>query len=156
MQRSLKGALWTGFLAIGVGTAGCQYRLQGVVEEGSSPGVEVLDKSDPHLEPKGYGLTDAVVEISVDPDAAWPKRMAPVRTDGQGRFSVPVDVFGVDWMEYKLGVLVHHPGYRPQWAIIDVPSGDKRVRVQMTPGVDVGRPNADIIQDTLRQVPDLN
>jgi len=135
---------------------GCQYRLEGVVQEGETPGVSVVDKSDPRLEPKGYGLADAVVEISVDPEAAWPKRMTPVRTDGQGRFSVPIDVFGVNWMEYKLGVLVHHPHYRPQWMVMEVPSGDKRVLVQMSPGPDVGRPGSDIIKDTLQQVPNLD
>lgn len=136
--------------------AGCQYTLQGVVQEGASPGVEVVDQSDPRLADKGYGLPEAVVEISVDPEAAWPKRLAPVKTDGQGRFSVPIDVFGVGWMEYKLGVLVHHPHYRPQWMVIPVPAGKQRVLVRMTPGPDVGRPGADVVEQTLRQVPNLD
>lgn len=135
--------------------AGCQYTLQGVVQEGSTPGITVVDQSDARLKPKGYGLPDAVVEISVDPDAAWPKRMAPVTTDGEGRFSVPINVFGVDWMKYKLGVLVHHPHYRPQWMVMDVPKGKQRVLVQMVPGPDVGRPGSDIVEETLRQVPNL-
>ena len=156
MAYGMRKAAWAILGLVAMLATGCQYRLQGVVQEGSSPGVEVVDQSDPRLEPKGYGLPDAVVEISVDPEAAWPKRMTPVKTDGQGRFSVPIDVFGVNWMEYKLGVLVHHPHYRPQWMVMEVPKGKQRVLVQMTPGPDVGRPGSDVIQDTLRQAPNLD
>ena len=141
---------------LGVTFTGCaNYQLQGVVVEGRSPDMQILAKNDPRLN-QGYGLPDAVVELTIDPNHPRSQRLSSVTTDAQGRFAVPIDVFGAGMMEYEVGLLVRCKDYRPQWHVFELPKQKKRVLVVMTPGVDSGRPNVDLIEDTLRSMPPLD
>jgi hypothetical protein len=135
--------------------AGCTgYKLQGLVVEGRETGLQLYDQKDPRLEQLGrFGLDQATVEVTLDPNAGRRQRLDPVRTDASGRFSVPIDAFGLGMLEYEIGLLVHRPGFRPQWQVIAVPRDKQVVVLTMEPGGGSGRLEVDLLRDTLRDLP---
>lgn len=142
-------------LALSLLLTGCaDFRLQGMVVEGSVPGLAIYDKDDDQLSQSGkFGLDQAIVEVTIDPDTGERQRLDPVRTDSAGRFSVPLDVFAPGMLEYEVGLLIHRPGFRPHWQVIQLPDDDERVVVTLEPGSGASRLEIDLLRDTLRPLP---
>lgn len=137
--------------------SGCSgYQLHGMVVEGREPGLVVYDRKDPRLEEIGrFGLDQATVEVTLDPDTGRRQRLDPVRTDAAGRFVVPVDAFGLGTLEYDVGLLIHRPGFRPQWRVMHAPRDGQVVVVTLEPGGGSGRLELDLLRDTMRDLPSV-
>lgn len=143
------------WLLLAAALAGCaNYRLEGMVVEGREPGLAVYGKKDAQLAEIGrFGLDQAIIEVTLDPDTGERQRLDAVRTDASGRFEVPIDVFAPGMLEYEVGLLVHRPGFRPYWQVIRLPAADKRVVVTLSPGGGASRLEIDLLRDTLRPLP---
>lgn len=130
------------------GCNGGGYRLQGVVIEGASPGVFVVDSNDARLtEP---GIAGAVVQGTIDPDTLRRKPQGSVQTDTRGRFALPVGEIGAGMLEYKLGVFARAPGHAPAEDIIALPKSSRRLLVVLPRGKDPGRAPEDFMEETIR------
>lgn len=131
------------------GCGGGGYRLQGVVIEGSSPGIFIVDSNDVRLtEP---GIPGAVVQGTIDPDTLRRKPQGSVQTDTRGRFALPVGEIGAGMLEYKIGVFARAPGHAPAEDIFDLPKSSKRILVVLPRGKDPGRAPEDFMGETIRQ-----
>jgi len=118
-------------------TVGCEsYALRGAVVEGQMPGVYIVRADDARLEQ--VGLANAVVEPTLDPDSMRPKQLSNALTDDRGRFELPVTEFGAGILEYELGLLVRHEGFKSVWQKMPMPPGNRRLLVVMAPGEDRG------------------
>lgn len=137
--------------------SGCSgYRLQGLVVEGREPGLVLYDQKDPRLEEIGrFGLEQATVEVVLDPNTGKRERLDLVRTDASGRFTVPIEAFGLGTLEYDIGLLIHRPGFQPQWRVIRAPAEKQVVVVTLEPGGGSGRLEVDLLRDTMRDLPSV-
>lgn len=135
-------------LAVASASAGCApYRLQGVVVAGESAGVFPLDGDDPQL--NRPGLAGAVLELTLDPSSMHPKPLGAVMTDQRGRFEFAVDHVGAGLLDYQLGILCRAEGYKSQWTQLSLPSGRRRLLIQMVEGRDTGPLRRNTLQETL-------
>lgn len=141
-------ACFAALLLLG-GCGGGAYRLQGVVLEGASAGVFVVDSSDARLSEQG--IPGAVVQGTIDPDTLRRKPQGSVQTDSRGRFALPVSEIGAGMLEYKLGIFARAPGHAPAEEIIALPSSSRRVIVVLPRGKDPGRGPEDVLEETIRQ-----
>lgn len=128
--------------------SGCSsYQLRGVVIEGAMPRVEVVSASDARLK-QGMLVADAAVEVVVDPNDMRPVRLAPIASDLDGSFSLPVDVTGAGLLEYEIRVVATKPGYQTAVATLPMPGSGSRLLITLTPGRDSYRPSTDILRET--------
>lgn len=145
-RRALRGG---GLLLAAMMLVGCGgYRMQGLVVEGKTPAVLLVDKNDSRLQQEG--LSGAVLEVTVDPRRMTPKPLAPVASDNQGRFEVPVSEPGAGLLEYEVLVLCRMAGYQSVTQNMPLPSGDKRLLIVLVPGRDTYTPKPDILRETLQ------
>ena len=128
---------------------GCQmYEMRGLVVEGGTPAVLVLQKDDPRLDQPG--LESAVIELTLDPATLSPKPVGMVMTDAEGRFTARIDEIGVGFLEYELGVMTRLQAHRPLYQTLPLPRPSRRLLIVMAPGKDMSMPKRDLIGETLR------
>ena len=127
---------------------GCAgYRLQGVVIEGKTPAIFLVDKDDSRLTQPG--LANAVVQVTIDPHEMSPKTLAPVSSDDRGRFEAVVGEPGAGLLEYQASILCRLTGYQAATQEMPLPPSDKRLLIVLVPGADTYRPPPDILNETL-------
>ena len=132
-----------------VAGGGCQaHRIQGLIVQGPTPTVVIVDKDDEQLD--RHGLAGAVVELTLDPNSMSPKVLGTVITDATGRFQIPIDAFGVGVLEYDLGMLCRLGDHQPVYQTMRLPASGKCVLVVMAPGRDATHEVQDLIAETLR------
>ncbi|MGB0766075.1 MAG: hypothetical protein ACPGYV_00030 [Phycisphaeraceae bacterium] len=117
---------------------GCSgYALEGRVIRGSTASVIVVDRDDPRLtesNPTGGG---AVVQAVFEPNTPTETQsLGQHVTDGQGRFKIPIDAFGVGVLEYEAQVVARREGHQGAMALIDLPGSGKRVLIILPLGRD--------------------
>jgi hypothetical protein len=112
-----------------------QYSLRGHVIEGNSPGLIIIDADDERLTLPG--LSDASIEITLDPNSLGKKQIANSRSLPTGSFDIPIDEFGAGVLRYELGALVRLHGYRATHQLFWMPPTDKRLLITLKPGTDL-------------------
>ncbi len=129
---------------------GCHsYQLQGVVIEGPSSTVLVVDETDPRLS-EGDALPMASVDIVIDPDKLSRKSLPRGISDVDGRFSVPVDEPGAGFLEYDIRVLIRRSGFNSAVQDLRIPGPNKRLLITLVNGEDLYQPDPqDIVEETL-------
>ncbi len=128
---------------------GCEaYRLRGVVLHGQRPGVLVVDADDERLQVQG--VSDAVIELTVDPREMRPKPQPAVVTDALGQFNTPINADGAGLLEYELQLVVTRKGYRNLWEFLPMPGSNKRLVITLAPGAGGPKPAGNIVDDTIR------
>ena len=128
--------------------SGCAgYRLQGVVVEGQTPAILLVDKNDSRL--KQEGLSGAVVQVTIDPHEMNPKTLAPTPSDERGRFETPVGEVGAGMLEYQAAIVCRLAGYQASAQEMPLPPSDKRLLIIMAPGADTYHPAPDIWNETM-------
>jgi hypothetical protein len=133
--------------------SGCApYRLQGIVMEGTTPAVAVVEANDPRLTQRG--LEGAALNITLDPTGMAPKTVGTTVTDMDGRFSLRVDEVGIGVLEYEVGILGQATGYRDLWKTLPAPKKDQHLLIIMAPGAG-GERSGDLLRDTMRIHDDL-
>jgi hypothetical protein len=133
-----------------IGLAGCgTYRLQGVVLEGATPGVEIVSKNDPRLE--RFGLPEAELELKLDPERLSPETIARGLTDGGGRFDLAVRESGAGFLIMEVELRVRRDEFRSLRHRFELPGRDRRLIVTLTPGRDPLKLEDDhVLEGTLR------
>lgn len=124
------------------------HRVRGVVIDGPTPAISVVDAGDPRVQRGGIG--GAVLEFTVDPNELSPKRLSAVATDDQGHFDIPVSELGAGFLKYELGVVCRMQGYQAATGTVPLPSSKQRLLVIMSSGRDTYRPKEDIVRETIR------
>jgi len=147
LHHVLLGSLALVFLSSLAGCGG--YTLRGVVIEGSSPGVFVVDAGDSRL--RGDALPSAHVGVVLDPDKLSSKTIGKDVADGAGRFGVVIAEFGAGVLEYEVEVTARLAGHRSASRTMPLPAEDKRLLIVLTPGRD-DRPagGETLLEETLR------
>ena len=120
---------------------GCSsYAIQGRVLRGSSASIQIVDKNDPRLtedNPTGGG---AVIQGILEPDTpSERKSLGQVVTDGQGRFSMPVNAGGAGFLEYEAMLIVRREGHQGTMRTIMLPRSGQRVLITLPLGPDTLR-----------------
>jgi hypothetical protein len=77
---------------------GCSsYKIEGRVVRGSSSDLAFVSPDDPRL--AHAGVSDATIAVDRDPGTLGRTNVATVKSDGGGRFSIPINAFGAGWMD---------------------------------------------------------
>jgi len=123
---------------------GCaSYQLQGVVVEGSLPGIYIVDSGDPRL--AGTAVADARVQGMLDPNKIRSKPLPLVMTDDNGRFAIPIEDPGAGLLEYTFTLYPDADGYgTPPGAgtAMALPPPGKQVLVVLAAGRRTGPPRS--------------
>lgn len=132
--------------------AGCgSYAIQGRVVRGSFASIQLVDKDDPRLtedNPTGGG---AVVQGVLEPNIpSETQSLGQVVTDGQGRFSLPVDALGSGFLEYEAMLIARREGHQGVMNTIDLPRRGQRVLIVMPLGRDTLRVPEGFLDEALR------
>lgn len=137
--------LWTlGLFAL---LPGCgEYVLRGKVIDGPSSRIEFVEPSDPRF--GSAGLSDATVELTVDPQSLGRKVLASEPVGPEGVFLIPVKEFGAGLLEYEFELVIQRPGYSSVVEQFRLPGRGKRVLVTLARGTDRYRPREDPLGDT--------
>lgn len=126
--------LWL-LLVIMLPAGGCASgRIEGVVTSGAFADLRVVSAAE--LERQPQGVSNAMVTLLIDPSRPGSKRVGPVRTDHNGRFSIRTDVVGAGFLEYELGVLVQAEGLSRFYDQIPMPGSGRKLLVVMSDGPD--------------------
>jgi hypothetical protein len=134
---------------IGFGLTGCEsYSLQGVVVEGKSSQVLVVDKNDSRLGMPG--LRDARIDVTIDPRTINPRKQA-VLTVEDGRFSMPINESGAGFLEYEAAMVIQHEGFVHIEHTMKLPGNNKRVLIIMKPGDDHYKPETNVVDESVRE-----
>lgn len=109
------------------------YQLQGVVVEGPTPGVYVVDSNDERL--NHLGVADAQISAMLDPNTLRPKSLPTAMTDDHGRFAITIDEPGAGLLEYSVSIYADAVGYSDAGIdVMQLPSSGKRVLVVLSAG----------------------
>ncbi len=111
---------------------GCSSTINGKVVAGDRPGITVVKSNSALLEQRG--LAGAAVWVTVDPKEIRPKRIGPVMTDEQGRFSINPKAFGGGLLEYEVEIAVAGKNYQTVMQRMPLPGSGKTVYVELVPG----------------------
>ncbi len=141
-------ALMAIFVGILGGCAG--YQMQGTVIEGPISMVQVVSASDVRLKAAGsvIPVSDATIEVVVDPSEMKPQRLAPIASDDRGTFALGTDATGAGFLEYEIRVVASKPGFQTAVATLPMPGSGKRLLITLSPGRDSYRPTKDILRET--------
>ncbi len=127
---------------------GCgEYRLRGLVVEGDTAAVLVVDDDDPRL--AQHGLSGAVIELTVEPNSLRPKSLGAAMTDDHGQFDMAIDQPGAGLLEYDIGILCRLDGYRSHYETLLLPGSNRRLLIIVHEGRGVNRAKGDLLQETL-------
>ena len=129
-QRS-RGFITVGLISILMWASGCGFRLRGLVIEGATPGVFVVDKTDSRL--VEAGLATAVVNLTIDPGHINAKHLGSYQSDLNGRFDIPIDELGAGFLEYDIGLVCRLVGYHPIRHHVRMPGSSKRLLIILIP-----------------------
>ena len=129
--------------------SGCApYVLRGVVLEGLSPGIAVVDEHDPRL--KRGDLIDAVVSVTINPNEINPRSLGDAITDEFGRFELPVPDAGAGFLEYEITVVCCRGQYASVERLLPLPAGDKQLLIVMVPGAPGPPPTKGVVEESLQ------
>ena len=144
---------WRGVLVAAtlLSLAGCgSYKLQGVVLEGDSPRVEIVDKNDPRLEQ--FGVAAARLTVELDPQRLSPEMIGRGQSDGDGRFSLPIDEPGAGLLMMDVRLRVSREDFGSLQQDFELPGRGKRLVITLKPGKDDPSTGDDnLLRDTLRE-----
>lgn len=137
-------------ILLGFGLAGCEsYSLQGVVVEGKTSQVLIVDKDDSRLGMPG--LRDARIDVTLDPRTIKPMRQSPMLTADDGRFTMPINESGAGFLEYEAAMVVQHEGFAHIEHTMKLPGSGKRVLIIMKPGDDHYKPETNVVDESVRE-----
>jgi hypothetical protein len=123
----------TGFVALG--GCGSPYVLRGKAIDGGFGSIMFVEADDAQLAQPGV----AGVRIAVYRDAGRLNQtlFAAGHSDGRGGISIPLEGFGVGWMEEQWLIEAKRPGYETVQSVLRLPSAnrDLRLLVTLTPGL---------------------
>lgn len=128
---------------------GCSaYRLEGMVIDGPTPSLSVVDAFEARHEQ--LAMRDVVVSVTIDPSSLGAKQLPAVRTDEHGRFSVGIDEVGAGvFAEYEIELFAQAAGHRSFADRLKLPMRGKKLLVVMRIGRDTGAGSTDILRETL-------
>jgi hypothetical protein len=154
MKTVSRVRLWTARLVCAVmlcGLGGCsQYQLRGVVIEGATSSIRVVDENDPRLT-EGFGLPTASIEVTLDPDRLSRKQLPREVSDVDGTFAVTVDEPGAGYLEYDIRVVVRRTGHDTATQSLRLPGPKKRLLVTLVSGEDTYKPDPpDVMEETIK------
>lgn len=129
-QRT-RGFMTVGLIGILIWASGCGFRLRGLVIEGATPGVFVVDKTDSRL--VELGLATAVINLTIDPGHMNAKHLGSYQSDLDGRFDVPIDELGAGFLEYDIGLVCRLAGYHAIQHRVRMPGSSKRLLIILIP-----------------------
>lgn len=129
--------------------AGCTYYLQGVVVEGSRPGVMIVDAADPRLFDAEAPRVSAMLDVTLDPAGMSQKELGEFQTDYNGAFQIPIRSFGAGVLEYEVELVARHRGYGPVVEIFPLPRSNQRLLVVMSAGRDTLSGKRDWFKETI-------
>ena len=131
--------------------AGCgSYKLQGVVLEGDSPRIEIVDKDDSRLEQ--FGVDDARLTLQLDPQRLSPEVIGRGQSDGDGHFSLTIDEPGAGLLMMDVRLRVSREDFGSLQQDFELPGRGKRLVITLKPGKDdasIGDDN--LLRETLRE-----
>ncbi len=140
-----------GVLVGGLCLAGCSpYQLQGIVIQGTVPGIEIVDQDDARLD--YFGVPEAAISVVLDPQRLQPEPIARGQSNKHGQFALPIEQQGAGFLILDVEVRVSKPAFRSVRQRFDLPARGQRLIVTLPRGED--RPSPDggnILQDTLRE-----
>lgn len=114
---------------------GCSpYQMQGVVIEGTNPGIEIVDRHDLRLEQ--VGVPSVEIEVRLDPDRFNPELIGRGQSDRDGRFAVPISEPGAGFLILDVRLIATRERYLTQTERFDLPGSGKRVLITMQGGKD--------------------
>lgn len=128
-------------LLVTITLVGCgSYAIQGRVVRGSTASIQIVDKNDRRLtenNPTGGG---AVIQGILEPNTPSERQsLGQVVTDGQGRFSLPVNATGSGFLEYEATLVARREGHQGTMRTIDLPRSSQRVLITLPLGADTLR-----------------
>ncbi len=129
---------------------GCEsYALRGRIVEGPVSAVTTTGANDQRLT-ESHGISNAVVEVILDPDRLSAKSLGLCVSETDGSFSLPVDEMGAGFLEYDIRIIARHAGYQQAIHDMMLPGEHKRLLIILTPGRDTYKPGkGNIIDETL-------
>ena len=133
-RRTLLALLAMANLGILVG-CGKPYVLQGKAISGGYGSIMFVPADDAQLtEP---GVAYAGISIYRDANQLNQKLFATGRSDGLGEISIPLEGFGVGWMEEQWLIEVKKVGYETVQSVVTLPSAkqDLRILITLPPGI---------------------
>jgi len=143
------GRLATVMAAVAVTvTAGCSYVIEGKVVTGGHAVVVLVEPHNTNLDQPG--LSGAMVELTLDPGTISPRALGTQVTDASGRFRLPIDATGAGLLEYEVGILCRHRGYRTIYQTMSLPPKNRRLLIVMAAGASGRTESEDLISETLR------
>lgn len=131
---------------------GCSsYAIQGRVLRGSSASIQIVDKNDSRFtedNPTGGG---AVIQGILEPNTPSEKQsLGQVVTDGQGRFSMPVNAAGSGFLEYEATLIARREGHQGTMRTIMLPRSGQRVLITLPLGADTLRVPKRLLDEVMR------
>ena len=127
------------------------YAIEGRVVRGSIANIQLVDKDDPRLvedNPTGGGAVIMAVYQPQTPTET--KSLGRHITNGQGRFSIPVDAFGAGFFEDQAQIIARRDGHQGAMATIGLPRGGQRVLITLPLGADTLQVPEDYLDRVLR------
>jgi len=117
---------------------GCSsYQIQGRVIRGPVAAVTIVDGDDPRLSEPNMTGGGATIQATLQPDTPTETMdLGTHTTDGQGRFSIPVNAFGSGFLEYEAQLVGRREGNQGAMATIDLPRRGQRVLITLPMGRD--------------------
>lgn len=130
--------------------SGCgPYQLRGLVVQGKTPGIEVVDKNDSRLDQPG--LPSANIDVLLDPDRFDPKRIGQGQSGRAGSFSLPISESGAGFLILDVEVKVSRELYQSVSERLELPGSGKRLLVTLKAGNDISPiENPNVLEETLR------
>jgi hypothetical protein len=133
-----KGALLAACVAVYLGVlAGCgsPYVLRGKAIDAGYGSMTFVAADDVQLgEP---GIAGVRVAVYRDANRLNQSLFATGHTDGRGELNIPLEGFGVGWMEEQWLIEVMRQGYETVQSVVTLPSAkrDLRLLITLTPGL---------------------
>ena len=120
-------------VVLAMSVTGCGgYKLAGNVIEGPQAAVLVVDADDPRLSESGIGGVS--LRFMVDPQSLGTKPLGETISEGNGRFSMPVQELGAGLLEYRISLTAKRSGYQTLYREMMLPGGNRRLLIVMASG----------------------
>lgn len=115
--------------------SGCtDYKVEGYAVQSDTPGIYVTATATP--DDPSRALAEVRIEVIRDPQSLGRESVGQTVTDGQGRFTLPLDYAGAGFLEEDVLIIARRRGYEPTRQIIPMPAESAILRIEMSPGVD--------------------